>query len=170
MVNVRYALPSVPIAYMLYVRRYPVLRISSACDGALPKRGRGQIKTIIDILIVLGIVGGVATSLGLGVPLLSAMLATLFEIPDNMIIKISVLSLWTLLFGASVYRGLKSGIKVLANINIVLAIFAILFVLIAGPGVFIMDLTVNSIGLMFNNFIRAATWTDPIQNGSFPED
>ncbi len=165
-----YALPSVPIAYMLYVRRYPVLRISSACDGALPKRGRGQIKTIIDILIVLGIVGGVATSLGLGVPLLSAMLATLFEIPDNMIIKISVLSLWTLLFGASVYRGLKSGIKVLANINIVLAIFAILFVLIAGPGVFIMDLTVNSIGLMFNNFIRAATWTDPIQNGSFPED
>jgi BCCT family betaine/carnitine transporter len=100
-----YALPSVPIAYMLYVRRYPVLRISSACDGALPKRGRGQIKTIIDILIVLGIVGGVATSLGLGVPLLSAMLATLFEIPDNMIIKISVLSLWTLLFGASVYRG-----------------------------------------------------------------
>lgn len=165
-----YALPSVPIAYMLYVRRYPVLRISSACDGALPKRGRGQIKTIIDILIVLGIVGGVATSLGLGVPLLSAMLATLFEIPDNMIIKISVLSLWTLLFGASVYRGLKSGIKVLANINIVLAIFAILFVLIAGPGVFIMDLTVNSIGLMFNNFLRAATWTDPIQNGSFPED
>jgi BCCT family betaine/carnitine transporter len=130
----------------------------------------GQIKTMIDILIVLGIVGGVATSLGLGVPLLSAMLATLFEIPDNMIIKISVLSLWTLLFGASVYRGLKSGIKVLANINIVLAIFAILFVLIAGPGVFIMDLTVNSIGLMFNNFIRAATWTDPIQNGSFPED
>jgi len=165
-----YALPAVPIAYMLYVKRYPVLRISSACDGALPKRGRDQIKTIIDILIVLGIVGGVATSLGLGVPLLSAMLSTLFEVPDSMVIKMSVLSLWTLLFGASVYRGLKSGIKVLADINIVLAIFAIFFVLIAGPGVFIMDLTVNSIGLMFNNFISTATWTDPIENGSFPED
>ncbi|MDA9592459.1 BCCT family transporter [Porticoccaceae bacterium] len=165
-----YALPAVPIAYMLYVKRYPVLRISSACDGALPKRGRDQIKTIIDILIVLGIVGGVATSLGLGVPLLSAMLSTLFEVPDSMMIKMSVLSLWTLLFGASVYRGLKSGIKVLADINIVLAIFAIFFVLIAGPGVFIMDLTVNSIGLMFNNFISTATWTDPIENGSFPED
>ena len=33
-----------------------------------------------------------------------------------------------------------------------------------------MDLTVNSIGLMFNNFISAATWTDPINDGSFPED
>jgi BCCT family betaine/carnitine transporter len=147
-----------------------VLRISNACDGALPVRGRDQIKTVIDILIILGIVGGVATSLGLGVPLLSAMLSTLFEVPDSMVIKMSVLGLWTLLFGTSVYRGLKSGIKVLADINIVLASVAILFVLIAGPGVFIMDLTVNSIGLMFNNFIHTSTWTDPINNGSFPED
>ena len=60
-----YALPAVPIAYMLYVREYPVLRISSACDGALPTKGRDKIKTGIDILIVLGIVGGVATTLGL---------------------------------------------------------------------------------------------------------
>ena len=165
-----YAVPAVPIAYMLYVKRYPVLRISSACDGALPVKGRSQAKTIIDILIILGIVGGVTTSLGLVVPLLSAMLATLFDIDDSMLIKMSVLFLWTLLFGASVYRGLKSGIKVLADINMALAFFAVLFILVAGPGVFILDLTVNSIGLMFNNFISTATWTDPINNGSFPED
>ena len=165
-----YAVPAVPIAYMLYVKRYPVLRISSACDGALPTKGRSQIKTTIDILIVLGIVGGVTTSLGLVVPLLSAMLATLFGIEDSMVIKMSVLVLWTLLFGASVYRGLKSGIKVLADINMVLALIAVIFILVAGPGVFILDLTVNSIGLMFNNFISTATWTDPINNGSFPED
>ena len=87
-----------------------------------------------------------------------------------MVIKMSVLVLWTLLFGASVYRGLKSGIKVLADINMVLALIAVIFILVAGPGVFILDLTVNSIGLMFNNFISTATWTDPINNGSFPED
>jgi BCCT family betaine/carnitine transporter len=165
-----YAVPAVPIAYMLYVKRYTTLRISSACDGALPKTGRGRVKTLIDIFIVLGIVGGVATSLGLGVPLLSAMLATLFDVPDSMLIKMLVLAFWTALFGASVYRGLKSGIKVLADINIALAIIAIIFVLIAGPGIFIMDLTVNSIGLMFSHFVSAATWTDPINNGSFPED
>ena len=164
-----YAVPAVPIAYMLYVKRYKVLRISSACDGALPNKGRNQIKTTIDILIVLGIVGGVTTSLGLVVPMLSAMLSTLFGIEDSMLIKMSVLALWTLLFGASVYRGLKSGIKVLADINMVLAFLAVLFILIAGPGVFILDLTVNSIGLMFNNFISTATWTDPIDNGGFPE-
>jgi BCCT family betaine/carnitine transporter len=98
------------------------------------------------------------------------MLATLFGIEDSMVIKMAVLAMWTMLFGASVYRGLKSGIKVLADINMVLAIFAVAFILIAGPGVFILDLTVNSIGLMFNNFISTAMWTDPINNGSFPED
>ena len=122
-----YALPAVPIAYMLYVKRDPFLRISSACDGALPKTGRGKIKTIIDIFIVLGIVGGVTTGLGLGVPLLSAMLATLFDVPDSLMIKMGVLLLWTGLFGASVYRGLEAGIKVLADINIVLGIFTIIF-------------------------------------------
>ncbi|GIR40121.1 MAG: hypothetical protein CM15mP51_09010 [Porticoccaceae bacterium] len=97
----------------------------------------------------------------MGVPLVSAMIATLFEVEDSMLIKISVLAFWTALFGTSVYKGLKAGIKILADINVVLAIFAILFVLIAGPGVFILDLTVNSFGLMFSNFMSTATWTDP---------
>lgn len=165
-----YTVPAVPIAYMLYVRRSKTLRISSACDGALPNAGREQIKTVIDILIVLGIVSGVATTLGLGVPLLSAMLTTLLGMEETMLIKLSVLALWAGLFGASVYRGLKQGIKLLADINIVLGIVALLFVLFAGPTLFILDLTVNSIGLMFNNFLSTATWTDPIEKGSFPKD
>ena len=165
-----YALPAVPIAYMLYVKRSPTLRISSACDGALPNKGRAQIKTVLDILIVLGIVGGVATSLGLGVPLLSAMFSTLFGVEDSLMVKMGVLVMWTALFGASVYRGLKKGIKLLADINIALGVIALLFVLLAGPTLFILDLTVNSIGLMFNNFLATATWTDPIEGGSFPRD
>ncbi len=165
-----YTVPAVPIAYMLYVKRSPTLRISSACDGALPKTGREQIKTVVDIFIVLGIVCGVATSLGLGVPLMSAMLTTLFGVEETMLIKLGVLAMWTMLFGASVYRGLKKGIKILADINIGLGILAILFALLAGPTLFILDLTVNSLGLMFNNFLTTSTWTDPIEKGSFPRD
>ncbi|MFK8022268.1 MAG: BCCT family transporter [Pseudomonadales bacterium] len=165
-----YTVPAVPIAYMLYVRRSKTLRISSACDGALPNRGREQIKTVIDILIVLGIVSGVATTLGLGVPLLSAMVTTLLGVQETMLVKLGMLLLWVMLFGASVYRGLKQGIKLLADINIVLGVIALLFVLFAGPTLFILDLTVNSIGLMFNNFLSTATWTDPIDKSSFPKD
>ena len=165
-----YALPAVPIAYMLYVKRSPTLRISDACDAALPQVGREKIKTVLDVLIVLGIVGGVSTGLGLGVPLLSAMFATLFGGQDTLLIKMLVLALFTLLFGASVYRGLKKGIKILADINLALGIFVLLFVLLAGPTLFILNLTVNSVGLVMDNFLAVITWTDPIDGGSFPED
>jgi len=163
-----YAVPSVPIAYMLYVKRSPTLRISSACDGALPKRGREKIKAVLDVFIVLGIVGGVSTGLGLGVPLLSAMFATLFGSTDTLIIKMVVLVLFTLLFGSSVYRGLKKGIKLLADINMVLGVSVLLFILLAGPSLFILNLSVNSLGLVLDNVFAVILWTDPIEGGSFP--
>lgn len=165
-----YVVPSVPIAYMLYVRKSPTLRISSACDGALPKRGREHIKTSLDVLIVLGIVGGVTTGLGLGVPLLSAMFATLFGSEDTLLVKMGVLIMFTVLFGSSVYRGLKKGIKLLADINMVLGVIVLLFILLAGPTVFILNLTTNSIGLVLDNFLAAISWTDPIEQGDFPRD
>ena len=68
-----YCLPAIPIAYMLFVRRTHGLKISDSCDDALPVNGRDTYKTIIDIFVVLGIIGGVATSLGFGVPLVTSL-------------------------------------------------------------------------------------------------
>ena len=164
-----YAIPAVPIAYMLYVKRVRYLRISVACEDALPTVGRETFKTAIDVAIMLGIIGGTATSLGLGVPLLSAFLTELTGIPDSNMMKLVVLVVWTLLFGASAYRGLKKGIKVLADINMVLAGLATLFILLAGPTLFILSLSVNSFGLLINNFWSMSFWMDPIQKSGFPE-
>ena len=164
-----YALPAVPVAYMLYVRRTPQMRMSHGCDEALPKAGRASIKLIIDVFIILGVLGGTATSLGLGVPLVSALVSELFGVADTNAIKLSVLLVWVVLFGASAYRGLKKGIKVLADINMALAIIVTAFVLIAGPTVFILSMTVNSLGLLIDNFARSSFWMDPVDKGGFPE-
>jgi BCCT family betaine/carnitine transporter len=164
-----YCLPAIPIAYMLYVRKDPILRISAACEGALPKRGREGAKSTIDILVVLGLIGGTSTSLGFGVPFVSALVTELLGIPDSVIMKLSVLTVWTLLFGASAYRGLKKGIKVLADINVVLAILSIIFIFFAGPTQFILSITVNSAGHMMDKFWIMSLWTDPIEKNGFPE-
>jgi len=164
-----YAIPTVPVAYMLYVRKEPMMKVSGACEAALPKIARRPLNKLIDIVISLGIVGGTATSLGLGVPLVSAFCVELFQVPDVLTTKIVVLIVWTLIFGASAYRGLKKGIRVLADINMVLAGFAILFILLAGPTLFILSMTVNSIGLLLDNFLHMALWTDPIEKSGFPE-
>ena len=164
-----YAIPAIPIAYVLYVKREPLLRVSSACEGALPKKHRNLIKGLIDLLVIIGLIGATTTSLGFGVPLLAAFVSELLGVENSNIVKIGVLAFWTVMFGASVYRGLKKGIKVLADINMVMAGIAMVFILVAGPTLLILNLSVNSLGLIADNFAKAALWTDPIDKSGFPE-
>jgi len=164
-----YCLPAIPIAYMLFVRRTSSLKISDSCEAALPTKGRDYYGSIIDIFVVLGVVGGVATSLGFGVPLVSSLAVKLLGVPDNLTTQIIVILIWTAIFGTSAYLGLKKGIKVLADINLGLMFFVMGFILILGPTVYILSISTNSIGLILDNFFRISFWTDPIDKGGFPE-
>ena len=164
-----YAIPAVPVAYMLFVNRAPMMKISGACEAALPVRGRKPLGKLIDVVIALGVIGGTATSLGLGVPLVSAMVSELLGVPDLLTTKLVVLAVWLALFGGSAYRGLKKGIKILADINMVLVAVTLLFILLAGPTLFILSISVNSVGLLADNFVRMSTWLDPIEKSGFPE-
>ncbi len=164
-----YAIPAVPIAYMLYVRKEPILRMGAACRHALPPATRIYLMPLIDTLVIIGLIGGAGTSIGLGVPLVSAFASELFHIPNSFWTKIGVLTLWTMIFGTSVYRGLKGGIRILSDINILLAVAVVIFILFAGPTVFILSLTANSFGLLINNFARMGFWLDPIKHSGFPE-
>ncbi len=164
-----YALPTVPIAYALYVRQKPGLRVSTASEGVLNTAARQRWAPLIDTVVIVGMIGGAGTSLGLGVPLVSAFVGDLFQLEDTFALKLGVLAFWTLLFGTSVYRGLKAGIRWLADANIVLAVVVLVFILLVGPSVFILTLSANSFGLMLDNFIRMSFWLDPIEHGGFPE-
>lgn len=164
-----YAVPTVPIAYALYVRDTPFLRISVASEGVLRTPARRRLEPVIDTLVIIGMIGGAGTSLGLGVPLVAAFLSKLTGITDDFVLRLAVLVFWTALFGTSVWHGLKAGIQKLSDINIVLAVLVVLFVLIAGPTVFLLTLWANSFGLMIDNFVRMSFWLDPIQHGGFPD-
>jgi BCCT family betaine/carnitine transporter len=164
-----YCLPSIPIAYVLFVRKNNSLKISDACGEAIPESGKSITNMIIDIFVVIGIVGGVATSLGFGVPLVSSLAVKLLGVPDNLLTQIVVILLWTMIFGTSAYLGLKKGIKVLADLNLVLMFFVMGFILVLGPTVYILSISTNSLGLMLDNFFRISFWTDPIERGGFPE-
>ena len=153
-----YALPGLPIAYSLYVRRQPYCRISTASSGVLGGNSGNWIGIGIDIVVVIAVIGGVGTSLGLGLPLVSAFVARCFSVADTPMLQLGVLAVWTAVFGTSVYMGLDKGIRILANLNAVLAIVFLAFVLIVGPTVFILDISTNSIGLMLDNVLRMSFW------------
>jgi BCCT family betaine/carnitine transporter len=46
----------------------------------------------------------------------------------------------------------------------------LIFVLAAGPTIFLLKMGTNSLGIMFQNFIRMNTWTDPLTDSGFVED
>lgn len=164
-----YAILTFPVAYSVYVRKDPHLRLSSAARGAIGKLADGPLGTLLDIIVVFGIIGAVGTSLGLAVPLVSALLGEMLGVKDSFMLNLAVIAIWTAIFGTSVYKGLTKGIKILSDINIWLALGLIGFVLLVGPTVFILSMQVNSLGLLFDNFFRMTFWMDPVAKGGFPE-
>ena len=164
-----YTVMAVPVAYTLYVERVPFLRMSSACRSLLGSRVDGILGSAIDTLVILGLVGGVGTSLGFGVPLVAAFTADVLGLPNSTAVQVAVIIGWTSLFSYSAYKGLANGIRILSDINIFLALALIVIVLIAGPTVFILDLTTNSIGMLLDNFVAISFWTDPVDQSGFPE-
>ena len=165
-----YALVGLPIAYSLYVRKQPFCRISTASAGVLAGKSGARIGIGIDVVVILAVIGGVSTSLGLGLPLVSAFVARCFSLADTAVLQFVVLAIWTAIFGTSVYLGLDKGIRVLADFNAILAIVFLVFVLVAGPTLFILNMSTNSLGLMLDNLLRMSFWTDPVAKSGFPED
>lgn len=165
-----YLIPSLPIAYALYVRKVNVLRMSEACRGVLGDRVDGPLGTLIDVTVIFSIVGGVGTSLGLSVPLVTTLVRSMFGLPDSFGLQLGILAIWTLIIGWSVYNGLKKGIQSLSNLNALLALLMLLVILFVGPTVFLLKLWSNSLGMLADNFFRISFWTDPVQNRSFPEN
>jgi BCCT family betaine/carnitine transporter len=43
------------------------------------------------------------------------------------------------------------------------------FVLLLGPTIYTLSLSMNSVGLMLDNFFRISFWTDPVTKSGFPE-
>lgn len=164
-----YALLTFPIGYSVYVRKQPHLTLSTASRGILGDKADGWPGKILDVVVIFGIVGGVGTSLGLAVPLVSELFSEMFGIENSFGLNLLILAIWTAMFSISVYKGLSKGIRVLSEINMYLAFILLFFVLAVGPTVFIMSMWGNSFGLMISEFFRLSFYLDPITKGGFPE-
>lgn len=157
-----YVLPALPIAYLVFVKKQPVFKISQACRPILKGQTDKALGKIVDILFIFGLIGGTATSLALGVPMISAGLEKLFGFDgSSMVVKSIVLICITIVFAYSSYQGLKKGIQVLSDLNVWLSFILLGFIFVVGATIFIMETTVTGFGNMLKNFFQMATWLEP---------
>ena len=172
-----YLIPALPIAYFYHVRQGKVLKVSEALAPAIgTKTAHSWVGKVIDVLFVFGMLGGGATSLGLAAPLINEGLHELFGAPKNLGTQIMVLIVCTAIFGASAYSGIKKGIQTLSMINMWLALGLLAFVLTVGPTVFLLETSLESLGMLVTNFVQMATWLEPFggygdfADTQFPQD
>ncbi|CRV26329.1 glycine betaine transporter opuD [Streptococcus equi subsp. equi] len=157
-----FVLPALCIGYLLFVKKKPIYKVSQTLRPILKGQTDGLVGKIVDIIFIFGLLGGAATSLALGVPMITAGIERLTGIDgDNMLMRGAILFLVTAIFAYSSYSGLKKGIKVLSDGNVILSFVLLGFVLIVGPTVFIMETTITSMGNMIKNFFEMATWLEP---------
>lgn len=165
-----YGPASAAVAYTIYVKKIDVLRFSGACEPVLGKQTNGFWGTVIDILVMLGMIGGVSTSLGMGTPAVTAMITHMTGIPQGTMLTIGVLLVWALLFGTSVFMGLDEGIKRLSDINLYIMFVLMAIVFITGSISDFFYLELNSIGMMIDNFGDLMLGSGIFSSNTFTQD
>ena len=142
-----YAVMGLALAYFCFRKGMPNL-ISTAFYPLLGDRVYGPIGKTIDILAIFATLFGSATSLGLGALQINQGLGALFGFGgrDAVGLAIVVIAVLTLAFILSAISGVHRGIQWLANTNMVLAVFLLIFVFVLGPTVFILNTFVESLG------------------------
>ncbi|MGL6258586.1 BCCT family transporter [Vibrio sp. WXL103] len=129
-----YGVVAVSLAFFSYNKGLP-LSIRSIFYPILGDRAWGWPGHIVDILAVLATLFGLATSLGLGAQQAAAGIQHVFGIEAGMGMQIVVITVVTLLAVVSVLRGIDGGVKVISNINIIVAFLLLILVGVIGYSV-----------------------------------
>ena len=107
-----------------------------------------------DILAVIAVIFGLAGSLAMGTLMVRSGMHSVFgtDNTSNMM-SFAILGVMTVCFLLSACTGVDKGIKILSNINMIVAIIILLVVLFGGPTAYLFQVFVNSIGDYLIQFI-----------------
>jgi len=147
-----YALMGIALGYFSYRYNLP-LTIRSALYPIFGKRINGPIGHSVDIAAVVGTIFGIATTLGIGVVQLNYGLKVLFHIPENLTVQAALILLSVIMATVSVTSGVNKGIRILSELNVLLALGLILFLLFFGNTEFLLNALVLNIGDYINRFM-----------------
>ena len=148
-----YAVVALTLAFFCYRHGLP-LTLRSALYPLIGNRIHGPIGHAVDIFAIIGTVLGVATSLGLGVAQINSGLNHLFGVPVGVTTQIILIIVTCGLATLSVASGLDKGIRILSEANLVLAAVLLLFVLVAGPTVFLFQTFVQNTGAYLSDIVN----------------
>ena len=154
-----YAIVGLGLAFFAYNRGLP-LTVRSIFYPLLGNRIYGFWGNLIDVLSVLATLMGLATSLGLGVKQVNAGLNFLFGLQISTTSQVILIAVITAFATLSVMSGLDGGVKRLSQWNMGLAGALMVFLLVAGPTVYILRGFTQNFGYYLTKLPEISLWTE----------
>ena len=165
-----YSACGVAIGLMAYNRK-KALSVTNIIEPFIPPRYKKPTKTFIGAACLFCIVGAVSCSMAAGLMQIGAGLEFLYSIPAKpitwFIISASIIAMYII----SAVSGIKKGMRILSSFCTRVFIFMLLFVLVAGPTVFILNIGTEAIGDMIDNlFTRSLILPTMAETDTWPKD
>jgi glycine betaine transporter len=139
-----YTVMGLALAYAVFRKGRPSL-ISSALVPLVGEHRTG-VRRAIDTLAIFTTVFGAATSLGLGAMQINSGLASNYGVPRSNAVVLAVIGGLMLLFVLSAVSGVHKGIKLVSNVNVILAGLLAAFVFVLGPTTHILNSITETAG------------------------
>ena len=140
-----YAVCALVIAYFTF-RKGRTSMVSTPIKALFQgPTGEGMGK-VADILAVMSVVFGLAGSLAMGTLGVRSGAGYAFGVDQTTTVSMIILGILFVCYMLSATTGVEKGIKILSNINMVIAIMIMLLVLFAGPTRFLLETFIDSIG------------------------
>ncbi|MBF9172736.1 BCCT family transporter, partial [Xanthomonas campestris pv. campestris] len=138
-------LAAMALAYFAFRHNLP-LALRSALYPLIGKRINGPIGYTVDALGIVATVFGLGADMGFGVLHLNAGLATLFNVPHTHWVQVALI---VAMMGAAILvavSGVEKGVRWMSDINMLLAIALLLFMLFAGPTQYLLNALMQNLG------------------------
>lgn len=165
-----YIVLAVAFGFMIHVRGRKKQKFSEACRPLLGDKVDGFWGRIIDLLAVVALLAGTATTFSLATPLLSGALCEVFGISPGVTLTIMILLLIAFVYTLTIWFGMK-GISRLAGLCAYLFFVLLAYALFGGGECrYILETGLSSLGCLTQNFLEMATWMDPARETSFVQN
>ena len=149
-----YGTIALALAYFGFRYKLP-LALRSCFYPLLKERINGKLGDLIDIMALLATLFGVITTLGFGASQLGAGLHQLGWISENSFsLQVVVIAVVMSLATFSAISGVGKGVKILSELNLTLAFCLLIFVLVAGPTLYLLSAFSDNIGTYLSNLVQ----------------
>lgn len=149
-----YGTIALALAYFGFRYKLP-LALRSCFYPLLKERINGKLGDLIDIMALLATLFGIITTLGFGASQLGAGLHQLGWISENSFsLQMVVIAVVMSLAIFSAISGVGKGVKILSELNLTLSFCLLIFVLVAGPTLYLLSAFSDNIGTYLSNLVQ----------------